>query len=312
VAATEGVKKAIRLEFCNQRSNPAEIRLGYASKSEMDFTEAKRLASLADVVIFCGGLDGSLEYEGHDRPFTLPFGQDQLIEELAAVNPNTIVALHAGGGVDMSRWADKVAGIFHLLYPGQEGGRALAELLSGKAAPSGRLPFTIERRWEDSPACGNYDETRKERKVYYREGIFTGYRGYEKKNVTPLFPFGYGLTYTTFDYSNLTIKNIDKKTSTVTVTVDVKNTGSRQGAEVVQLYVSQVSPGEERPAKELKNFAKVVLNPQEVRTVEMTLPKEAFQYYNDKKGRWVLEKGNFDILVGASSQDIKLNKRIKI
>ena len=152
-------------------------------KGNLDFSEALRLARQADVVIFCGGLDGSIELEGRDRPFELPYGQDILINQLAEVNPNLIVSLHAGGGVRMSPWIDRVKAVVHLLYPGQAGGRAFAEMLSGKVVPSAKLPFTIEKRWEDSPACGNYDETRKERKVYYNEGIFVGYRGYDRKQV---------------------------------------------------------------------------------------------------------------------------------
>lgn len=130
-------------------------------------------------MVFCAGLDGSIELEGRDRPFDLPYGQDRLIRELCRVNPNTVVVLHAGGGINMTPWINSCAAAIHAFYPGEEGGNALAHILSGKVNPSAKLPFTIERRWADSPAAGNYDETRREKKIYYREGIFTGYRGYE-------------------------------------------------------------------------------------------------------------------------------------
>lgn len=246
----------MKLEYLNQRSLPAEIRLGYDYKGNLDFSEALRLARQADVVIFCGGLDGSIELEGRDRPFELPYGQDILINQLAEVNPNLIVSLHAGGGVRMSPWIDRVKAVVHLLYPGQAGGRAFAEMLSGKVVPSAKLPFTIEKRWEDSPACGNYDETRKERKVYYNEGIFVGYRGYDRKQVEPLYPFGYGLSYTSFEYSDLQLTEIDKKNKSVALSFNITNTGGYEGAEVAQVYVRDIASKEARPLKELKGFQK--------------------------------------------------------
>lgn len=308
----KGEQKQIRLEFNNQRSTPAEIRMGYTYKNNIDFSEAKRLAKQADVVVFCAGLDGSIELEGRDRPFELPYGQDLLINELATINPNMIVAIQAGGGVDMTSWIQNVPAIVHALYPGQEGGRAIAQVISGKVNPSAKLPFTIEKKWPDSPAYGNYDETRKEKKIYYREGVFTGYRGYDKKQVEPLFPFGYGLSYTTFDYSDLKAEILNKKTKEVKVTFTVTNTGTRAGAEVVQLYVHDVKSQEERPLKELKGFDKVQLNPGESKKVTITLDNEAFQYFNEKKNGWVLEPGLFEIWIGASSADIRLKETIKI
>lgn len=162
-----------------------------------------------------------------------------LIQELVKVNPKLIVAIHAGGGINMTRWIDQVPAVVHALYPGQEGGHALAHILSGKVNPSAKLPFTIEKRWEDSPACGHYDETRKEKKVYYTEGIFTGYRGYDQKGIEPLFPFGFGLSYTTFDYSGLNIRMTDKKQKQLVVSFTVTNTGQRDGYEVAQLLCTR-------------------------------------------------------------------------
>lgn len=312
VYATKGSAKHIKLKFWNQRSTPAEIRMGYCYNSDIDFSEAVNLASKVDAVIVCAGLDGSIELEGRDRPFDLPYGQDRLIEEIAKVNPNTIVVMHAGGGVNMSAWINKVAAVLHAFYPGQEGGNALAHILSGKVNPSAKLAFTIEKEWIDSPAAGNYDETRKEKKVFYREGIFTGYRGYEKKGVEPLFPFGFGLSYTSFQYDNLSVKVIDKNKCLVEVRLDVSNVGNRAGAEIVQLYVTDVKSEEERPLKELKGFDKVWLQPGETRSIKMLLEEEDFQYYSEKKKKWILEKGEFLIKVGASSEDVRLERKIQL
>lgn len=312
LAVKKGDKKKIELEFYNQKSSPSEIRMGYAYAGDIDFSEAKKIAKMADVVVFCAGLDGAIELEGRDRPFELPYGQDRLINELVKENPNVVVVIHAGGGIDMMPWIDNVAAVVHAFYPGQEGGNALAAVLSGDANPSAKLPFTIEKRWEDSPAYGNYDETRKEKKIYYNEGVFVGYRGYDKKGTEPLFPFGYGLSYTRFDYSGLKVQVTDEKAKKVKVTFQIKNTGDRRGAEVAQLYVRDVVSAEERPLKELKGFDKVALNPGESRTVEITLDEDAFRYFNSKKNRWVFEKGEFEIMVGASSRDIKLKQTIKL
>lgn len=312
VHATKGSTKHIKLKFWNQRSTPAEIRMGYCYNSDIDFSEAVDLASKVDAVIVCAGLDGSIELEGRDRPFDLPYGQDILIKKLAEVNPNTIVVMHAGGGVNMSSWIDNVSAVLHAFYPGQEGGNAVARIISGKVNPSAKLPFTIEKDWNDSPAAGNYDETRKEKKVYYNEGIFTGYRGYEKNDVKPLFPFGFGLSYTSFEYENLSVSVVDKKKNLVEVKFDITNIGNKAGAEIAQLYVTDVKSKEERPIKELKGFEKVSLKPNETKSVCMILSEEDFQYYSEKGKRWVFEKGDFIIKIGASSQDIRMEQKIRL
>lgn len=312
VKGYEGTRLHVKLEYINQRSLPAEIRLGYDYKGNLDFSEAMRLARQADVVIFCGGLDGSIELEGRDRPFKLPYGQDLLINRLAEVNPNLIVSLHAGGSVSMTPWIDRAKAVVHLLYPGQAGGKAFAEMLSGKVVPSAKLPFTIEKKWEDSPACGHYDETRKEKKVYYKEGIFVGYRGYDHKQVNPLYPFGYGLSYTSFEYSDLKIAEVNRKNKSVMLSFNVTNTGDYEGAEVAQVYVRDVVSKEARPLKELKEFQKVFLRPGETKNISVVLDKEAFQYFSEKKSNWVFESGEFEIWIGASSRDIRLKTKIKM
>ena len=311
VKGQKGTRLQVRLEYLSQRSLPAEIRMGYDYKGNLDFSEPLRLAHESDVVIFCAGVDGSIELESRDRPFELPFGQDQLIAKLVKANPDLIVSLHAGGAVRMTPWIDKVKAVVHLFYPGQEGGRAFAELLSGKINPSAKLPFTIEKRWEDSPSFGNYDETRRERKVYYREGIFVGYRGYDQKKIEPLFPFGFGLSYTSFEYSDLEVTGA-KGEECVDLSFKIRNAGTLEGAEVAQVYVHDNVSKEVRPLKELKGFEKVFLRPGETKTVSIRLGREAFQYFSERKSDWIFEPGAFEIWIGSSSKDIRLKKSIKL
>lgn len=310
IPVQKGDKVDLKLEFYNQLATPAEIRMGYTYDSDIDFSESLKIAQQADVVLFYAGLDGSIELEGRDRPFDLPFGQDSLIRLVAHANPNTIVVLHAGGGVNMAPWINDVKGVIHALYAGQEGGRAVAEVISGKVNPSAKLPFTIEKRWSDSPAAGNYDETRKEKKVYYKEGIFAGYRGYENRAIEPLFPFGFGLSYSTFEYANLTVNK--KERYTFDVSFDITNSSNRDGQEVFQVYVRDVKSREVRPWKELKGFDKYPIKAGETKKITILLENGAFEYFSDKDKRWTLEKGDFEIMVGASSNDIRLRETITI
>ena len=269
--------------------------------------QIKALAAKADVVILCVGFDSALEGEGFDRPFALPSGQDDLIREVAAANKNTIVVLTAGGNVAMSSWIDRVPGLIHAWYPGQEGGRALAQLLFGEYSPSGKLPASFELRREDNATFKSYYPAQGEKKVEYSEGIFVGYRHFDRSETKPLFPFGFGLSYTTFVYSNLTVSpergNADQP---VTVGFDIRNTGNREGAEVAQLYVGDTHASVPRPVKELKAFAKVNLKPGESRRVSLTLNRRAFSYYDVKKSDWTAEPGDFQIQVGSSSDAIRL------
>lgn len=306
----QGEKKSIKIEYTSHRSSPAEIRVGYAYRHQVDFREALKIARQADVVIVCAGLDGAIELEGRDRPFDLPFGQDSLIREIAKVNPRMGVVIHAGGGVNMSRWIQQVPAVFHAFYAGQEGGRALAELLSGKVVPSAKLPFTIEKRWEDSPACGNYDETRDQKKVFYNEGIFVGYRGYDRTGTEPLFAFGHGLSYTDFEYSDLNVTVMPGRQ--VEVRFCLENIGEYAGAEIAQVYVRDVKSAEERPLKELKGFEKVQLAPGQKQEVRILLDEEAFRYFSAKRNKWVFEKGEFEIWVGPASDKCALKQRITL
>ncbi len=271
--------------------------------------EAVELAKRSEVVVLVAGLTGEWEAEGFDRvDMKLPGQQDELIEKVAAVNPNTIVVLNVGSPVEMP-WIDKVAGVVQLWYDSQEQGNALADILFGDVTPSGKLPTTFPARLQDNPAYINFPG--ENGKVLYGEGLFVGYRYYDKKELAPLFPFGHGLSYTTFQYRNLWLSAEQFNAADgLTVTVEVKNTGKRAGQEVAQLYVRDVKSSLVRPEKELKAFAKVALQPGESKIVEFKLDEEAFWFYNpaanDGRGGWVVEPGEFEILVGASSQDIRL------
>ena len=229
---------------------------------------------------------------------------------MAAVQPNTIVVLHNGSPVEMP-WADQVKGIVEAYLSGQAVGAAVVDILFGKVNPSAKLPETFPYKLEDNPSylyyLGEGD------KVEYREGVFVGYRYYDTKKMDVRFPFGYGLSYTTFAYSNLKLSAAQiKDTDTLTVSVDVTNTGSMAGKEVVQLYVSDVESTVIRPVKELKGFDKVDLQPGETKTVTFTLGKRAFAYWNTQIHDWHVESGEFRILVGKSSRDIQLEETVTV
>jgi beta-glucosidase len=273
--------------------------------------EAKQLAAKADVVVLAVGFDPETESEGADRTFQLPPGQDELIQEIAAANKNTIVVLTSGGSADTTAWLDRVPAFVEAWYPGQEGGAALAAVLFGDVNPSGRLPVTFERRWEDNPVHDNYYPEAGTNRVAYKEGVFVGYRGYEKNNTKPLFPFGYGLSYTTFKYGNLAVKPVSGSGS-YEASFDVTNTGSREGAEVAQVYVGDTHAKVPRPAKELKGFSKVSLRPGETKRVTILLDSRALAYYDVNAKQWRAEPGNFDVLVGHSSAQIELRGKLSL
>ena len=273
--------------------------------------EAVQTAAKAKVAVIFAGLPDSFESEGYDRShMRMPDCQNELIAKVAAVQPNTIVVLHNGSPVEMP-WVDQVKGIVEAYLGGQAVGGAVCDILFGKVNPSAKLPESFPKRLEDNPSYLSYIV--EVDMVEYREGIFVGYRYYDKKKMDVLFPFGYGLSYTTFAYSNL---HLDKKemkdTDTVTVSVDVTNTGDRTGKEIVQLYVADKESTVIRPEKELRDFAKVELAPGETKTVSFTLGKRAFAYYNTTIHDWHVETGDFDILIGKSSRDIVLSESVKV
>jgi beta-glucosidase len=258
-------------------------------------------------VVICVGFDPATESEGSDRTFALPGGQDELIRQIASVNKNVIVVLTAGGNVDMTKWIDNVPALLHAWYPGQEGGTALAQILFGEYSPSGKLPASFERRWEDNPTYKSYYPAPGEMAVKYSEGVFVGYRGYDKSGVKPLFAFGFGLSYTTFAYRNISVSPAKGDISNpVSVSFDITNTGHRAGAEVAELYVGDSHARVPRPIKELKGFARVNLHPGETRHVTLTLDRRAFSYYDVDKKDWAADPGKFEIMVGGSSDRIQL------
>lgn len=273
--------------------------------------EAVQNAAKAKVAVIFAGLPDSFESEGYDRShMRMPDCQNELIEKVAAVQPNTIVVLHNGSPVEMP-WADQVKGIVEAYLGGQAVGGAVCDILFGKVNPSAKLPESFPKKLEDNPSYLSY--IGEGDMVEYREGIFVGYRYYDKKKMDVLFPFGYGLSYTTFAYSNLRLdKKEMKDTDTVAVSVDVTNTGDRTGKEIVQLYVADKESTVIRPEKELRDFAKVELAPGETKTVSFTLGKRAFAYYNTTIHDWHVETGDFDILIGKSSRDIVLSESVKV
>lgn len=311
----------IVLEHSRQRGRGApRIRLGIVSRASIVDPEAKALAAKADAVVLAVGFDPETETEGTDRSFRLPPGQEQLIQEIAKVNKNMIVVITSGGAVDMNAWLDRVPAVLEAWYPGQEGGTALAEILFGAVNPSGRLPVSFEKREEDNPARANYYPEPGTSRVVYKEGIFVGYRGFEHTGTKPLFPFGFGLSYTTFHYGKLKILNtvaqiLDQQVllnGGCQLSFDVTNTGQREGAEVAQVYLAKLHSDVLRPVKELKGFAKVTLRPGQTQHVEILLNDRAFSHYDVKTKQWFPDVGDYEILVGRSSADIVLRTKVML
>lgn len=273
--------------------------------------EAIQIACDAEVAVIFAGLPDAFESEGFDRKhLNMPNCQNELIQKVCEVQPNTVVVLHSGSPVVMP-WLDQVSAVLNMYLSGQASGGAAVNLLYGKSNPSGKLAETFPLRLEDNPSYLNFPGTRYQ--VNYQEGIFIGYRYYDKKNMDVLFPFGYGLSYTDFTYDNLRLSKQEATDSdTITVSVDVRNVGQRAGAEIVQLYVHNPDGEEIRPEKELRNFAKVFLEPGESKTVTMELNGRAFSYYHTGIHDWYAEDGEYEILIGASSRDIRLKQSIQI
>ena len=292
------------------RWQATKLRMGIIPHDTVVDQQAKLLAAKADVVIVAVGFDPETESEGGDRTFRLPPGQEQLIQQMQAANKNVAVVITSGGAVDMSSWVARVPVVLQTWYPGQEGGTALAEILFGDVNPSGRLPVSFERSWEENPVHDSYYPHDGTQRVIYKEGIFVGYRGYERRGKKPLFPFGYGLSYTNFTYSNLSITPVVTKSDTnvwgARVSFDVTNSGKREGAEVAQVYVADDHSPVERPAKELKGFVKIKLKAGEQRRVEVMLDQRDLSYYDVNSKGWSATPGQFAVLVGSSSENIQL------
>ncbi|MBD3583944.1 beta-glucosidase [Flavobacterium selenitireducens] len=292
----------VKLEFYE---NAGEASIGFAVYLEqIDFTEAREAAKAADVVILSLGFDSSSEGEGFDRSFELPEHQSTLIEKVTQENHNTVLVLNAGGNVRMQDWLPKIKGLLHAWFPGQEGGTAAAEILFGKVNPSGKLPASFEKEWTDNPVHGSYYDPDGDKRVTYTEKLDVGYRYYNKSDVKPQFAFGFGLSYTTFKYSDLKIGKA--KNGLVNISYTIANTGNFDGAEISQVYVSQPKSPVQRPKKELKAFAKTFLRKGEKQTVSVTLDQTAFEYYKAAGKKFGYDPGTFEIKIGASSADIRL------
>ncbi len=272
----------------------------------------------ASAVICAVGFNHDTEKENSDRTYSLPEGQNELIAKVAAANANTAVVVYSGGEVDIKPWISDVKALIMAWYSGQEGGTALASVISGKVSPSGRLPFTFWGSEEANPCAANYhlykglDKYNKKRhKAYpyaeYKEGVFVGYRGVERYGLTPMFPFGFGLTYSSFEYSGLNVAPTADGGCDISFTV--KNTGKREAAEVAQVYVKPVGGKVLRPDHELKGYEKVKLAKGASAVVKMHLDADAFAHYDSASHGWSVENCDYDILVGASASDIKLNAR---
>jgi beta-glucosidase len=282
-------------------------------------SQAVEAAKKAEVAIIVGGwthgydyavwADNAYDAEDIDKTdMHMPFGQDELIKAVLKANPKTIVVLMGGGAIDMSQWINQSPAILQAWYAGLEGGNALAEIIFGAVNPSGKLPMSFPKKLDDEPAHKLGEYPGDSVTVNYTDDIYVGYRYYDTYKVEPQFAFGYGLSYTSFEYSNLEVKPVGKH---AIVTLTVKNTGKSAGADVVQVYVKQEIAALPRPEKELKGFEKVFLQPGEQKTISIELNENAFEYFNDVENTWVMENGTFDILVGNSSRSIKLTGKVK-
>jgi beta-glucosidase len=302
-----GKTYSLRIDYHNRGGGAALAQVAWAS---FEVPEAIRRY---DVAIVGAGFDDGTEGEGTDRTFALPNLQDILIRNVANKNPRTAVILFCGGNVDMSPWLDKVPVLLHAWYPGQEGGRALATLLFGEVPPSGKLPVTFEKAFADNPAAANYPSRDGGKTANYAEGIFVGYRGYDHFGIEPRFPFGFGLSYTDFEYSDMQISSSTAAVGQpIEMKCQIKNIGDRPGAEIAQLYVHPIEPRVERPPRELKGFSKVWLDPGEKKEVTFVLDPDAFKYFDSSTHQFKMDAGRYQLEVGASSRDIRLSQPVEL
>lgn len=314
LTANEPVK--VEVNYLPTASYP-QMGLGIRAVSELVSPEVARLARMANATVVAVGFDPSTESEGIDRSYNLPWGQDELIEAVAAANKKTIVTLTAGGGVATKDWIHDVPVFLHNYYPGEEGGKAIAEILFGKHSPEGHLPFSFAKSWEQNPTHNSYypapHAPGTTPQVHYTEGVFLGYRYYTSKHVEPLFPFGFGLSYTTFKFSNLTVSpETASANGPITVSFDVTNTGEREGADVAQLYVGDPSAKVERPVKELKGYKKVRLEPGKTEHVTLTLDHRSLAYWDTASNGWKVDPGKFVAYVGDSSENTPLRQDFEV
>jgi beta-glucosidase len=290
---------------------------GYGAEGGPDLVpQAVRAAQQADVAIVFAGLghEPHCDTEGTDRKdLRLPYGQDELIRQVRQANPKTIVALVSGSPVEMDPWLADVPAVLEAWYSGMEGGNAVARVLFGDVNPSGKLPCTFPKRLEDSPAHALKAYPGTNGTVRYEEGLLVGYRYFDTKEIEPLFPFGHGLSYTRFDYSDFKVATgAEAGGPLATVEFVLANTGDRAGAEVAQVYIHQSQPSLSRPYKELKGFRKIFLQPHERQTISIPLDRSAFAFYDPNQQGWLAEKGEYEIFVGSSSRDIHLTGKFTL
>ena len=275
---------------------------GILNKDKMEAA----LAEASDV-IYCAGYNSSTEGEGWERPFTLPEDQIRMMKLVSSLHDRVTVAVNAGGGVDFNGWSEDVESVLMAWHPGQEGGLALAEIVTGKIAPSGKLPISIENKWEDNPVHDSYYD--KNRRVTYTEGVFVGYRGYDRSGKTPRYPFGYGLSYTDFEYSDIDVR---KQGKSYLVSFNITNKGDVDAYETAQVYVGDPVASVKRPLKELKGYEKVFIKAGETVTVTVELDRDAFAFYDVASKTFVVEPGEFVISAGPSSADLPLSVSVEV
>jgi len=307
-----GQAVSVRLDYLPD-VDYSRMGLGVVPVDELISPAALKMAAMADAAVVAVGFDPTSESEAYDRTFALPWGQEALIEAVAKANPKTVVTVTSGGGYATANWLGQVPALLQNWYPGQEGGRAVAEVLFGARSPEGKLPISFEREPQDNPTFNYYyapsHAPGTHPTVHYGEGLFVGYRWYTSHpdKPQPLFPFGYGLSYTTFAFSGLEVKPAAARDGdTVQVSFVVRNTGKRAGAEVAQVYVSEPSATVQRPERELKAFQKLDLAPGQSRRVTLTLDRRAFAYYDPDRNDWKVDPGRFVIRVGDASDHTPL------
>ena len=288
------------------------IRLGLVPAGGWVEPSAEQFAAQADAAIVAVGFDFASEAEAWDRTFELPPGQDELLRKICAANKRCIVIVNSGGGVDTTGWLERVPALLQAWYPGQDGGAAVAKILFGAANPSGHLPASFERHWQDNPVHDSYYPEPGMNEVRYKEGVFVGYRGYEARDVKPQFPFGFGLSYTSFEYRDLRLRKASTAMNLYQAVFTVKNVGSRAGAVVPQLYVSAPKSSVPRPKKELKGFTKLLLRPGESREVVLPLDARSFAYFDVAGKRWRADRGTYRVLVGDSTEQIALSGVVQL
>jgi beta-glucosidase len=307
----EGEPVDIRIDYYEDNGN-AGVQLLWKNVTKSPEKEALDYARSADVAVVFVGNSHQIETEGKDRDhLKLPEKQVELLQKVAAANENVVAVVNSGAALNMENWIDEVPAILEAWFPGEQGGNAIANVLLGNVNPSGKLATTFMKEYEDAPSSDNYPGT--DGVLNYEEGIFVGYRHFDKNDIEPRFPFGHGLSYTTFEYSDLKIQpRRVKKGESVQVTLKVKNTGDMAGAEVVQLYLEDEKSSVVRPEKELKGFDKVYLEPGQEKKVTLKIKPEDMQFWDTCQNDWKSEKGKFTVHIGSSSRDIRLTKSYKL